>query len=272
MSGLRLTYIPILVLGECRAPDAQAFAERFGIPCGVTRVPETRHLQKALDAALAQSDTLLLLGGFQGEDLLPLALLTETLSEFLMTEERRLSIRLFGQEDEAAGGALLYTQDIRIYVCCACETRREAVLEEIQKEINPEPAHAPANAWLPLSKPGWISSKAPPEKMPEKRLAPRGPAKPPLAASPLLAVLAAALLAFCVGIGYLIYYAADSGMQDGRDRAVQALHPADKTQDGDRAGDGTLRQFEALRSLNSDCAGWLSIPGAGVDQPVMLES
>jgi len=76
------------------------------------------------------------------------------------------------------------------------------------------------------------------------------------------------MLAFCLGAGYLIYYAADSGLQDARGREVQALY-SDNAKDTDRGGDGTLRQFEALRALNSDCVGWLSIPGAQVSLPVM---
>ena len=262
MSRRSLTHIPVLVLGECPTPDTEAFVIRFGIPCEVTHVPEVQYLQKALETALAKSDTLLLLGGFRGEDLLPLALLTEALSELLAIEESQLTLRLIGQEDEATGGAVLYTQDIRVYVCSAYETRREEVLEEIQRSIGPGPVPNPGNAWLPQAKPALETARPPAGKV---------AAKTSLAAKPLLTILAAALLALSVGIGYLIYYAADSGLQEGRDRAVQALYPAG-TQDGERAGDGTLRQFDALLNLNSDCVGWLSIPGAGVDHPVMLES
>ena len=259
MSEHDLPHIPVLVLGECPAPDPAAFAARFGVPCDVTRVPAAQALQKALDTALVKNDTLLVLGGFQGEDMPPLALLAQALSESLMTPESRLSIRLIGQEGEAAGGAVLHTKDVRAYACSADAMHREEMLEEIQKYIGPGPAPNPGNAWLPQAKPALKTAKPP------------APRRTPWIPKPLPAVLAAALLAFCVGVGYLIYYAADSGRQAGRDRTVQALYPAG-TQDGSRAGDGTLQQFEALRGLNSDCVGWLSIPGAGVNQPVMLEA
>jgi len=263
VSGHDLTHIPVLVLGEWPAPEA--FAARFGTD--VTRVPTAQDLQKAMDASLAESDTLLLLGGFQGENLPPLALLTEMLSAVLMTQESRISLRLIGQRGEAPSGALLHANGIRVFTCGAAEAHREEVLREMRK--SPEPS---GNAWLPPAKPAWEPPakpaweppKASPKKIPGKHFVPRAPSRP------LLVILAAALLAFSVGIGYLIYYASDSGLQAGRDRAVQALYPKD-TQDGARAGDGTLRQFEALRSLNSDCVGWLSIPGAGVNHPVMLE-
>lgn len=89
---------------------------------------------------------------------------------------------------------------------------------------------------------------------------------------PLIAILIAAGLAFCVGAGYLIYYAADTGLQDSRADQVRALYPQDAAQETARGDDGVLQSFRALREANSDCVGWLTIPGAGVDLPVMLES
>jgi len=268
-----------MTLGECPAPDTGAFAARFGVPCDIARVYGAQYLHKALDAALAESNTLLLLGGFQAEDLPPLAQLTEMLSQSLSVAESNMGLRLIGQEDDTISGAVLSARGIRVYACSAVETRREAVLEEIQKHIAPVPKPSPGNAWLPpaqpvrepakLSKPTRLSIG----KVIGNRFSMRTLAKQPVATNkkPLLTILVAALLAFSVGVGYLIYFSADSGLQDSRSRAVQALYPGD-SQDGERAGDGTLRQFEALRRANSDCVGWLSIPGAGVNLPVMLES
>jgi len=98
---------------------------------------------------------------------------------------------------------------------------------------------------------------------------PRAIAAPQVPFKPLMTILVAACLAFCAGTGYLVYYAADTGLQEGRARQIQALYPADFDAE-DRGKDGALRDFGALRAANSDCVGWLRIPGAGVDLPVML--
>ena len=267
MGGNTSARIPVLALGECPSPETEALAALYGISCSVTHVPEAQHLNRTLDAALAESDTLLLLGGFQEEDLPPLALLTELSSQSLLTEESQLAFRLFWL-GEAVCGAVLEARGIRVYACSALDAHIEKVLEEIQKHIAPNPA--PSSAQSPPEKPALAAPKAPSKKMPGKRFVPRMPEKTLLTARSLPVILAAALLAFSVGAGYLIYYAADSNLQNSRDRAVQALYPKETT-GGERAGDGTLRQFEALCRLNSDCVGWLSIPGVGVNHPVMLE-
>ena len=274
MSGQNSACIPLLVLGECPPPDMETWVAGPGISWGIARVPETQDLQKALDTALSESDTLILLGGFQGEGLPPLAMLMEMLAQSLLIEESQLALRMIGQAGEAGSCAVLRAGDIRVYACGAAETPWEEVLDEIQGYAASSPGSSPANAWLLPIKPAQNAQAQKTRAAKTPRMAARlsSAAKPPLIPKPLLVVLVAAMLAFCLGAGYLIYYAADSGLQDARGRAVQALYSDEAAQDTDRGGDGTFRQFEALRALNSDCVGWLSIPGAQVDLPVMQGS
>jgi len=273
LNGRNSVRIPVLMLGESSAPDTGMWDAFFGIVCDVTRVAEAQCLPKALDAALAASNALLLLGGFQGEDMPPLALLTEMLAQALQIEESQLALRFIGQEDEAGSAAVLYKRDIRLYACSAAQPCREEVLEEIQAHAGPVTAPNPANAWLPPAGLARRVQKTPARRAPKARTVPGTPGRQPRSMMPLLAILAAACLAFCVGVGYLIYYAADSGLQDARSRQVQALYPPVGAQGADLGVDKEAPPpFEALRGLNSDCVGWLQIPGAGVNLPVMLES
>ena len=151
-------HIPLLVLGECPAPDMDLWEARLRIPCALMRVPREEELQGALDAALAQSDTLLLLGGFHGEGLPPLALLPELLAQSLLTEESQLAVRLIGPP-EAETGAALHAKGVHVYACGAAASCQEEVLEEIQEHIKPEPAQQPENPWTPISRPAKSAPK-----------------------------------------------------------------------------------------------------------------
>lgn len=281
--------IPMLVLGESPAPHTAKWDVRLRTPCALTRVAGEGELQKAIDAALAESDTLLLVGGFGGEDLPSFTLLSQMLSQSLLMDESNLSLRLVGEEQNA--GAVLSAKGVRIYACSALPARREEMLEEIQRHVRPKAAPNPENPWLPAPPPEPTelapTESQPPPAPPVRQTAPR-PRK--ISLKPLLTVLVSACLAFCIGAGYLVYYAADTGLQEARAREVQALYTPTPEQDdpqgedtpqgegnaqgednAPRGGDGVLQKFRALRAFNSDCVGWLSIPGAGINLPVMLE-
>jgi sortase B len=149
------------------------------------------------------------------------------------------------------------------------------VMQEQSSPINPwllptsQPQPAPEQKQRTKKQSKKDVERNPKPRRTKHRAAPRVPAK--AARRILTVILAIAVLAASGSGGYLLYYLWDSRWQDKVNASASQLYH-DTQQASSYTNGGMLARFAGLYAQNSDVAGWLAIPAAQVDLPVMLSA
>lgn len=261
------TPVPVLLLGGTPQPPC---AQLLGRKCRVGRVRKKGKLGARVRLALTLSPTVVVVGGFGGAPWPGMTDVCGALAASAGLEEADVRFRWI-KDGDAPLGAELCTHDARVYVISGVPEQGRRVLRYLG-------GGAMAAAGNPQAEPPRIQPKPPLSSTTSKQAkgnspSDRGAKRQKIFRMATAAVLAAAAGVFVASAVYLTHYAADSSLQRKRTTELATLYYGEEC-----AGPGfapshtgvwTLRKFSALYAQNTDTRGWLSIPAAGVELPVL---
>jgi len=259
------TALPVLLLGGAPAPIPDLV---YPLYCEPEPVLLPEHLTYQLCAALRRAPTVVVLGGFYGDAWPLMTALCGSIAYATGVPESEVIFR-WVNDGVYSLGAQFSARNMTVYAVPNDQILAPRMLYYIGKLMT-EQAQAQRWATAPARPPPAPPVSPVPQRKPaEKPVKRRRAARPSSAGKSVIAVLVviAALAALGSG-GWLINYALEEGRQQraNEDIASRFNDGADPVSYG---GGGMLKRFSSLYDENSDIIGWLTIPAAGVDLPVM---
>jgi len=259
------TALPVLLLGGAPAPTPYP---AYPLYCAPEPVLLPEHLTYQLCAALRRAPTVVVVGGFYGDAWPLMTALCGAIAYATGVPESEVLFR-WVNEGVNALGAQFNARNMTVYVVPNDQLLAPRMLYYIGKRMA-EQAQAQLRATAPAAPTAPARPPPVPQQKPaEKPVRRRKAARPSSAGKSVIAVLVViATLAALGSGGWLINYALEEGRQQraNEDIASRFHDGADSVSYG---GGGMLERFAALYEENSDIIGWLTIPAAGVDLPVM---
>jgi len=266
--------VPVLLLQHANLPLHECLLPLQAQP---EHVPCPSKFSIALCGALRRSNVVVIVGGFHCENMPSISAVRGVMAYTAAVTDNRVKWRWL-HEGEARLGAEVRARNMTVYAvpnepALALPMLRYIAWAHGTPTITQQPfvTSKTTHAAIPMSPPAKTPAPPPaPKPKPPRKPRPRRKAGPMVA----MAVIVSVLIAIASG-SWLIGFTAeaarnqnvnsDLSSQFHNDRAQeQPQPPAQTTPEPQRLG-----RFATLYAENSDIVGWLNIPAADVDLPVL---
>jgi len=254
--------VPVLLLQHANLPQQDCLLPLQAQP---ERVPSPNEFSMQLCSALRRSNIVIIVGGFAGETMASISAVRGVMAYTAAVAETRVKWNWL-HEGETRLGAQVCARNMTVYTVPSEPTLASPMLRYIAwAHGTPTITQQPLRRENPAAK----AEVAAPPKEPKQPREPRPRRK--ISAMAAMVMIVAVLVAVASG-GWLISFTAEAARNQNVNNDLSSQFHNDRENEQQQppaAEPQRLSRFASLYEENSDIVGWISIPAADVDLPVL---